>query len=946
MSLKKGSRNRNSGEGRQLRFSEVKEPQAPKREYRPFLPGPNPELPDFLAMYSTPYDPENDKYDVPAFDRDLVVDKAHAPKAIYDMHTYWSKKHWAAIREYIKHYLPEKYYPRGSGLVLDCFSGSGMTGVAAMMEDRPCVLIDASPAAAFISHCYTHPVDPDELSAAYDRMMVEPYSGDLRRRLKEITGEDIGNLHEELDWLYATKCDRCRGDATTEYVVYSERFQCPKCLKIVALFDCPEVKVPYRIGGKSSQKTELKKRRVCPFCLAKNKNEPHRDFAISTRSRKFGSMPVLVSYKCLGGCKPSRDRRRHDEQTETRKGQYFEEHDLGKIQTIEAAKIPHWYPKRKMMDVEDDSKPWGVKWRAGTSNFRTVAELYSKRNLWALAAWRGAVSRSPEQMAALAISVTVPSITCSKMLREEKRAVQTGTYYNPPISRHISLANAIDYGKRIILSGQLALSQALRNGFCAVSNESALLAELTPNRFDYVFTDPPYLNLEVQYGELNFLWEGWLDFSSEWLASEITLNPVRGITWAMAEERLRQAILRIYHVLKPGRFASICYHDTSVANWKMLHDAILDTGFEIMAVTVLDPKQKSHRQTTAEKIVKSDLVVSCRKPRPGEATGNGNGGELGQISRRVREILIQTLSNTGGLSRDKLWDIVLKRLLTRGQMAEHRFDDLLSGVAFRSESGQWFLKEEFESVSQNDIKNEETAGDSLVRFARLRCTGVPAKVAAQIALSTTHLASDDIDESEIELYIKRVFIHDAEAEKKFKLGARMKGVEFYDCLFFYLTHFLKGRPAGKTPRRNLADFLEEYLVRFKDGDKWLYRVPDDAEAESLKKARQTGLGRRIRQFTSFLKGEGDFPAGKMPDAKTLVAWMKYCAAFGLADEGVLLFDKGGLVGQLAQLSEDDRYDAQDYYSQCRRKASKEKNEGDEDMDDLDVDDDAGEVNEE
>ena len=53
----------------------------------------------------------------------------------------------------------------------------------------------------------------------------------------------------------------------------------------------------------------------------------------------------------------------------------------------------------------------------------------------------------------------------------------------------------------------------------------------------------------------------------------------------------------------------------------------------------------------------------------------------------------------------------------------------------------------------------------------------------------------------------------------------MKGVEFYDCLFFYLTRFLKGRAAGQTPRRNLAEFLEEYLVRFKDGDKWLYRVP-------------------------------------------------------------------------------------------------------------------------
>lgn len=215
-----------------------------------------------------------------------------------------------------------------------------------------------------------------------------------------------------------------------------------------------------------------------------------------------------------------------------------------------------------------------------------------------------------------------------------------------------------------------------------------------------------------------------------------------------------------------------------------------------------------------------------------------------------------------------------------------------------------------------------------------------------MALSTPHLASADLNEGEIELYIKRTFINDLEAEKKFKLGARMKGLEFYDCLFFYLTHFLKGRPAGKTPRRNLADFLEEYLVRFKDADKWLSRVPDDVETATLRKARQTGLGRRIRQFTSFLKGEGGFATEKMPDAKTLVAWMKHCAAFGLAEEGVLLFEKGGLAGQLAQLSEDDRYDAQDYYSQCRMRTGKAKSEDDTDMDEVDVDDEAGELDEE
>jgi hypothetical protein len=196
--------------------------------------------------------------------------------------------------------------------------------------------------------------------------MAETYPKELQTKLKRITGEEIKDLHEELDWLYATKCDRCGGRATTEYVVHSERFQCPRCNEIVALFDCPEVKVPYLVGRKSSQKTELKKRRVCPLCLTQNGGEPHRSYVISTRRRKFGSVPVLVSYKCLGGCKPARDQRKHDEPVGTRKRQYFEEHDLGKIRALEAPEIPHWYPRRKMMDGEDDAKPWGVKWRAGT----------------------------------------------------------------------------------------------------------------------------------------------------------------------------------------------------------------------------------------------------------------------------------------------------------------------------------------------------------------------------------------------------------------------------------------------------------------------------------------------------------------------------------------------------------------------------------------------------
>jgi DNA modification methylase len=887
-----------------------------KPQYKPFVPGPNPDLLGFIKAHAAPYDPAKDAYNVKAFDRDIAVNKAAPPRAILNMHRYWSKKHWAAIREYIRHYLPKKYYQDGTGLVLDCFSGSGMTGVAAMMENHACVLTDVSPAAAFISYCYTHPFDPDELQTAYDRMLTEPYTDDLKQKLKVVTGTEIRNLQEELDWLYNTKCDRCGGDATTEYVVYSQRFQCPRCGEVVALIDCPEVKVPYETGSKAKQKTELKKRRVCPHCLKKYV-DPHRDFVISTRTKTFGPVPVLVSYACQNGCKPPQETRTHNDAGNTKKGRYFLDHDLAKLKKLEKAEIPHLYPKRKMMDIEDDKKPWGDNWRPGR-NFRSIAELYTKRNLWALSALKARAANPFLQLALSATTIGLSRMQGYSPGSSFPNMIISGTYYVPQMTKQYAVGPWFAGKVKSVLAATRALSETL-SGDIAVSAESAT-NPLPAECIDYIFTDPAYVD-KVQYGELNFVWEAWLGFSGSWLDQEIIVNAFRNKSLDDWEAAIRTALANCFRSLKPGRWLSLCYHDTEPGTWTRIQNILLDTGFEIHNVTVLDPKQKSSNQLLAEKVVKSDLVLNCRKPHLPTQQGSANTPDLSQVSHRVSDILIDTLSTTGGQTRDKLWDIVLKRLLTRGQMAEHRFEDILSEVATRSEAGRWFLKEEFEALSENDLRNEEEAGHAIERFARFRCMGVPATLAADFALTSD--LEDTAQEDTVEKHIKRHVLAGAEAQA-FKLGGRLKGCEFYDCLFFYLTRYLKGRAAGRTPRRNLAEFLEEYLVRFRDGDKWLYRPPTDVEAISLKQSRQSGLGRRIRQFVAFLKDEGDFPKDRMPDAKTLVAWLKHCANFGLAEAGVALYPS--LIGQLNQLSEDDRYDAEDYYSQCRRSAKKEESE--------------------
>ena len=46
----------------------------------PFVPGPNPDLPEFIAEHSTPYNSQTDKYNLPAFDLDCQIDNAAEPK--------------------------------------------------------------------------------------------------------------------------------------------------------------------------------------------------------------------------------------------------------------------------------------------------------------------------------------------------------------------------------------------------------------------------------------------------------------------------------------------------------------------------------------------------------------------------------------------------------------------------------------------------------------------------------------------------------------------------------------------------------------------------------------------------------------------------------------------------------------------------------------------------
>ena len=801
--------------------------------------GPNPNLVKFVKEHATPYDPTTDDYDVPPFDKPIKTTKA---TAIYNMHTYWSKKPHDAIQEYIKHFT------QPGDLVLDPFCGSGGTALAALMEGRKAIAIDLSPAATFITKNYCTPVDLDELGYAYDKLeaVIKP----------------------EMDWLYETRCDRCDGRAKISYTVYSQVFQCSRCLEKVPLFDCPDLKVKTK-NGKS------KTIRVCPFCLEKNVREE-----IDTSGKKYGTVPVLVSYLCEDGCKPKRDHRKHNDGN-LKKSSYFQKYDVGKIKEIEKIQIPYWCPKDRMMDSKEETKRWGELWRAGIhKDITQVNHFFTNRNLWALALLKNKIDNMKNEDLEFVFGSNILSATLMQQYRKAGGGFAKGTYYIPPIFIEREQQGCFSRKFSDVLRGKKEINNVKTTSIIISTNSAVNLPEINSNSIDYIFTDPPYSGT-VQYGELNFLWEKWMGFQTDWHDQEIIVNDTRGKTENDWVEMMLMAMEECYRVLKPGRWLTLCYHDTSEGTWQLVQDIMAEIGFisDVMDQTLfIDAGQKSYNQLTAQKVTKRDLVINFRKPRPGEIHAaiaiTGEEDER-TFTQKARAILTEALEHSPGSTADRLYDELVSRMVRKGEFERHNYDTLLRSVA--------------EEVSTPDEK-----GNTLSRWYLLETTG-------------EEDAAENRKEEAVASRLEDFMVEFLSDHPEFE------GVHYSDLFEQYL-------PVGDKPRRMLVDWLPEFFYRTSEGT---WRPPMDGDERQQKQhLRTNGTLRRIKRFTNAILNSVP-PAGRdrPENAATLANWINECRKAGLYNQGKLLYEQGG--HSFDALSEKAQLEVRENYLICRRRLGKD-----------------------
>jgi DNA modification methylase len=557
---------------------------------------PNPWIIDFVNSSGKRYDPEQPYHREP-FAADVSEGKAHP---IYNAHTYHTKVPHRAIMRYILHYTEP------GDLVLDAFSGTGMTGVAAQLcGDRaevkslghkvqddgtiidqvgiPCsklgtrrtILNDLSPAAAFIAFNYNTPFDFDSFTREANQVLKE--------------------VESEYGWMYETKHNDGKTKGRINYTVWSDIFSCPECAEEVVFWE------------EAVKEGEVQDDLHCPRCnTLLRKRDLERtmvtrvDAVTKTPLTKAKRKPVLINYTV--------GTHRYEKKPDNA--------DLALIERIENTPCHQWFPTNRL---EPDTDLWLERDYRSLGMF-TVDAFYTRRNLIMAAFCREAIMRRNGRTRGILWfwfqSVLMGFSLVNRYLQNafsQVNRILSGTLYVGAMQSEVSPWYALT-GKM----KRLRVLSAIRRYNSIVGTASAIETRCPDNSIDYIFIDPPF-GSNIIYSDLSLLWESWLKLSTK-LDSEAVVHRRKekgALSLSGYAHLMRQSFQELHRILKPGRWITIEFHNTQNSVWNSIQIALQEAGFVVTNVAALDKQMRTFKAVTTTTATKQDLVISAYKPNGG-----------------------------------------------------------------------------------------------------------------------------------------------------------------------------------------------------------------------------------------------------------------------------------------------------------------------------------------
>ena len=496
---------------------------------------------------------------------------------VYKAHSYHTKVPHPIIMQYIL------AYTQPGDIVYDGFCGTGMTGVAANRLDKR----DTSEYIT-LNNKLQNKIDNIVFGQRHSIISdLSPFATFISNGLTRLNGiattrsfkEKLRSAYKEYQWMYETIHESTGQRGKVNYFVWSDIYSCNNCSDEFSIWE----------AALDKSAGLIRKEFHCPKCQSltdKIKSSKVLETVVDPVTKKTRQSVkrklVLINYS-IG------------------KKRYEKVPDLTDLEVLERVSLLD-------INVLSEEMFWGDTYRSGYHAGLIYAhDFYTTRNLYFLARlWE-------------------------KLEFDEKILLTSGIGRNlSHLNRYIFYKGKGGIGRP--LSGTLYVSSEIveqspmhlldgkvfRNGndgydnSTVVSTNSATLTSLKSNSIDYIFTDPPF-GSNLMYSELNFLTEWWLKVRTN-IKNEAIENVTQNKSLIEYQGLMSSSFKEYFRVLKPGKWMTVEFSNTSAAVWNSIQTSITQSGFIVANVSALDKKHGGIKAMTYATAVKQDLVISCYKP--------------------------------------------------------------------------------------------------------------------------------------------------------------------------------------------------------------------------------------------------------------------------------------------------------------------------------------------
>lgn len=119
-----------------------------------------------------------------------------------------------------------------------------------------------------------------------------------------------------------------------------------------------------------------------------------------------------------------------------------------------------------------------------------------------------------------------------------------------------------------------------------MTSSSSVMQQMPDNSVDYIFTDPPF-GANLNYSELNFLWESWLKVLTNY-DTEAIENDAHKKGSIEYRSIMAACFVEFYKKLKPGHWMTVEFSNTKASVWNSIQTALTEAGFIVANVSALD----------------------------------------------------------------------------------------------------------------------------------------------------------------------------------------------------------------------------------------------------------------------------------------------------------------------------------------------------------------------